>query len=208
LYLFEIPAFRYQKSTLRKVLVVQEKSSKQNESQDEEFLIRRSQADPEAFRPLYEKYFKRIFLFVLHRVGDRATAGDLTSQVFLKALLHIKRFTFRGLPFSAWLFRIALNECNDYFRKNKRYRIVTLEDANVGHLYEELTADKHLEDLREHLPWILQKLTVDELQIIELRFFEQRPFKEVADIIGITETYAKVRVYRILEKMKKLFLTK
>jgi RNA polymerase sigma-70 factor (ECF subfamily) len=85
---------------------------------------------------------------------------------------------------------------------------VTIEDVSVEHLYEEFTSDSHLEDLKSRLPAILQKLTVEELQVIELRFFEQRPFKEVADIIGITETYAKVKVYRILDKMKKLFLNK
>ena len=177
-----------------------------DQSQDEESMILKSQADPEAFRLLYEKYFKRIFLFVHHRVGEKALTADITSQVFLKALLNINKFSFRGLPFSAWLFRIALNECNDFFRRNKRYRLVTMEDGMIDHLYEELTAEARVEDLQQRLPAILQKLSVDELQIIELRFFEQRPFKEVADILGISENYAKVKVYRILEKMKKLFL--
>jgi len=191
---------------LKESFVLKENIQHKDELRDEELLIQKSQADPEAFRPLYEKYFKRIFLFVHHRVGDKAMTADLTSQVFLKALINIKKFSFRGLPFSAWLFRIALNECNDFFRKNKRYRLVTMEEGMVEHLYEELTSETRLEDLRQRLPTILQKLSVDELQIIELRFFEQRPFKEVGDILGISETYAKVRVYRILEKMKKLFL--
>lgn len=186
--------------------MIQEKDQPQQQSQDEEHIILRSQTDPDAFRPLYEKYFKRIFLFVLHRVEDRSQAADVTSQVFLKALLHIKRFKFRGLPFSSWLFRIALNECNDYFRKTSRYRMVTIEDTAVTFLHEELTNNSREEDLRQQLPAILQKLTGEELQLIELRFFEQRPFKEVADIVGITETYAKVKVYRILQKMKKHFL--
>lgn len=85
---------------------------------------------------------------------------------------------------------------------------MTIEDEFVGHLYEEITSESRLEDLRVTLPSILQKLTEEELQIIEMRFFEQRPFKEVAEIVGITETYAKVKVYRILQKMKKLFLEK
>ncbi|HYI78764.1 MAG TPA: sigma-70 family RNA polymerase sigma factor [Chryseolinea sp.] len=101
---------------------------------------------------------------------------------------------------------MALNECNDYFRKNSRYRIVTIDDKAVEHLFEELTNTTREEDLRQQLPVILQRLSREELQLIELRFFDQRPFKEVADIIGITETYAKVKVYRILQKMKKLFL--
>ena len=186
--------------------MIKENIQRKDQTQDEESVILKSQADPEAFRPLYEKYFKRIFLFVHHRVGEKAITADITSQVFLKALLNIKKFSFRGLPFSAWLFRIALNECNDFFRKNKRYRLVTMEEGMVDYLYEELTTEARLDDLRQRLPMILQRLSINELQIIELRFFEQRPFKEVADILGITETYAKVKVYRILEKMKKLFL--
>jgi RNA polymerase sigma-70 factor (ECF subfamily) len=119
---------------LKESLVLKENIEHKNALRDEELLIRNSQADPEAFRPLYEKYFKRIFLFVHHRVGDKAMTADLTSQVFLKALINIKKFSFRGLPFSAWLFRIALNECNDFFRKNKRYRLVTMEEGMVEHL--------------------------------------------------------------------------
>jgi RNA polymerase sigma-70 factor (ECF subfamily) len=190
----------------KKTLMAQKKSDLQDLSQIDEALIKKSKADPEAFRPLYEKYFKRIFLFVLHRVGDKQVAADVSSQVFLKALVHLKKFEFRGLPFSAWLFRIALNECNDYFRRNKSHRVVTIEDHIVENLHEELIENSREEDLRRRLPGILQRLSVEELQLIELRFFEQRPFKEVADIIGITETYAKVKVYRALQKMKKLFL--
>lgn len=191
---------------VKRIFVLKENIQRNDEAQDEESLILKSQADPEAFRPLYEKYFKRIFLFIHHRIGEKTLSADITSQVFLKALLNLNKFSFRGLPFSAWLFRIALNECNDFFRKNKRHRLVSLEDGMIDHLYEELTAEARLEDLQQRLPSILEKLDVDELQIIELRFFEQRPFKEVADILGITETYAKVKVYRALAKMKKLFL--
>jgi RNA polymerase sigma-70 factor (ECF subfamily) len=158
------------------------------------------------YSTLYEKYFKRIFLFVHHRIGEKSLSADITSQVFLKALVNLPGYSFRGLPFSAWLFRIALNECNDFFRKNKRYRLVTMEEGMVEHLHEELTSETRLEDLRQRLPDILQRLSVSELQLIELRYFEQRPFKEVADILGISEIYAKVKLYRILEKMKKLFL--
>jgi RNA polymerase sigma-70 factor, ECF subfamily len=186
--------------------VITEETRHSERTEDEESLIRRSQANPEAFKPLYEKYFRKIFLFILHRVGDKSLAADITSQAFLKALLNLNKFQFRGLPFSAWLFRIALNECNDFFRKKKRYRIVTIENAAIEELHEELTADTGLQELWKKLPHILEQLNTGELQLIELRYFEQRPFKEVADILAISETYAKVRTYRILEKMKRLFL--
>lgn len=172
----------------------------------EKSIIEKSQVDPACFRPLYEKYFKPVFLFVHRRVGEKEVSADITSQIFLKALTHIKGYQFRGLPFSAWLFRIALNECNDFFRKNKRYRIVSLDSATVGELFDELTTDHGVDDLRARLPQILQRLSMDELQVIELRFFEQRPFREVGDIVGITETHAKVRVYRTLGKMRKMFM--
>jgi len=174
----------------------------------EEALIRNAQDDPVHFKPLYEAYFKRIFRFVLHRVGEKDLAGDVTSQVFLKALVNLKKFEFRGVPFSAWLFRIALNECNELFRKTKRYRHVAVDDADVLRLYEEMVGDFEPQNLVERLPAVLEHLSHDELQIIELRFFEQRPFKEVGEILSITENYAKVKVYRVLDKMKALFLKK
>lgn len=179
-----------------------------NWQQEEEEWIRKAIANPDSFRPLYEAYFKKVYLFVLHRVADKDLAGDLTQQVFLNALTHLGRYQFRGLPFSAWLFRIAINQCNDFFRKTKRNRTVVLEESSVENLYAELTSDQTLEEWENRLPAILEQIEQDELYIIELRFFEARPFKEIADILGITENYAKVRTYRILEKLKKLFLQK
>jgi RNA polymerase sigma-70 factor (ECF subfamily) len=172
----------------------------------EEQAIEKARKDPQAFRFIYEKYYKRIFLFVLHRVGGRDESADITSQVFLKAMVNLERYTFRGLPFSSWLYRIAVNECNDFFRKSKRERLVVLEDAHVEDLYDEMFGQNVQEELRLRLPSILEKLKPDELYLIELRYLEGRPFKEVSEILNITETYAKVRTYRILEKMKKLFV--
>jgi len=172
----------------------------------EERMIEKARKDPQAFRPIYEKYYKKIFLFVLHRVGGKEESADITSQVFLKTMINLERYTFRGLPFSSWLYRIAVNECNDFFRKNKRERTVVLENEHVENLYDEMFGENMQEELRLKLPFILERLKPDELHLIELRFLEGRPFKEVAEILNITETYAKVRTYRILEKMKKLFV--
>jgi RNA polymerase sigma-70 factor (ECF subfamily) len=174
----------------------------------EEEVIRKAKTHPEAFRSIYENYFKSIFLFVLHRVGNKDLTADLTSQVFLKALLRLHQFQFRGLPFSSWLYRIAVNECNDFFRRNKRERLLVLDDSHAETLYEEMFGQEAMKELKDKLPHILEKLKEEELQFIELRFMEGRPFKEVADILGISENYAKVKTYRILDKMKKLFVGK
>ena len=185
-----------------------EQISTSERDSNEEDVLTRSRTDPEAFKPIYTKYFKKIFLFVLHRVGEKQISADITQQVFLKALTGLSKFQFKGLPFSAWLYRIAINECNDFFRKTKKSRLVVLEEGKVEHLFEELTSDNTQEELERKLPLILQRLNVDELQVIEFRFFEGKTFKEIAEILGITETYAKVKTYRTLEKMKKLFLGK
>jgi len=174
---------------------------------NEEEVIRNTQGNPGNFKPLYEKYFRKIFLFILHRVSDKETTADLTSQVFLKALTNISRYTFKGLPFSAWLYRIAINECNDHFRKNKRARVVVLEDDVANSLYDELFENEARDELKNKLPLVFEKLKQEELHLIELRFLEGRPFKEVAEILDITENNAKVKTYRILDKMKQLLVS-
>lgn len=168
--------------------------------------IKRSASDPKAFKILYETYFKKIFVFVLHRVGEKELAADLTQQVFLNALSNIHRYQFRGLPFSSWLFRIAVNQCNDFFRKNKKMRAVVLDEPNIKELYEDLTEEQSWAEWERKLPAVLELLPHDDLQIIELRYLEQRPFKEVSEILGLSESNTKVRTYRILERMKKIFL--
>jgi RNA polymerase sigma-70 factor (ECF subfamily) len=173
---------------------------------DEMETIRKAQRDSAAFRPLYDQYFRTIYLFIFHRTGDRDVSADVTSQVFLKALMNIGKYEFRGLPFSSWLFRIAINECNSWFRKNKQTRTVLLDESHAERVYEEMFGESTADALRQQLPFILQKLKADELQLIELRFLEGRPFKEVAEILDITETHAKTKTYRTLDKMKKLFL--
>ncbi len=175
---------------------------------EEEVVLRQAQTDASAFKPLYNRYYKKIFLFVHHRIGEKELSADITHQVFLKALTNLPKFQFRGLPFSAWLFRIALNECNDYYRKTKKLRVVSLDEKATSNLFIELTYDFTLDELEKRLPEILSKLTIDELQLIQLRFFESRSFKEVASIVGVTAGNAKVKTYRVLDKIKTMFLKK
>lgn len=173
--------------------------------EDEQKLIEKAKRNSADFRPLYELYYKSIFLFVLRRIGDKELTADITSQVFLKALQGIGKYIDQGVPFSAWLYRIAINEVNMFFRIQKRERFVTVEAEKLTHLHEELTSELSAEHLKDRLSAMLQKLSETELHLIELRFFEQLSFKEISGILAITEVNAKVKVYRTLDKLKKYF---
>lgn len=175
-------------------------------SQSEEEQVWLAKSDPRNFKPLYDKYYKRIFLFVVHRVGEKVEAQDLVSAVFLKALTGLDKYTFKGLPFSSWLYRIAINECNQYFRSNSTKRHVLLDDINYFCLADEINVFE--EERRPALERAIQRLKSSELLLIELRFFESFSFREIGDMLNITENNAKVRLYRTLEKLRKLLKIK
>jgi RNA polymerase sigma-70 factor, ECF subfamily len=166
--------------------------------------IRAAQQNPARFQPLYTRYYDSVFRLIYHRTGDMELAGDLCAQVFLKALQKLPSYSFQGVPFSAWLIRIGINEVNQHFRKNQHKRVVSINDLQLNDLADELRDDhEDLELLRQKMLQSLDTLKEDDLQLIELRFFEQRSFKEVAEIVGITENNAKVKVHRILERLKR-----
>lgn len=168
----------------------------------EESEIRLAQQDIENFGVLYDRYYKVIFVFVHRRTDDQQLTADIVSIVFMKAMMNLKTYKFKGLPFSSWLFRIAFNEVNMFFRKNKSLRIMNLNDSGLSNLAEETAPDVKERD--KVLMAALAKLPEESVQLIEMRFFEDRPFAEIGVIMGITENNAKVKVYRILEKMKNL----
>lgn len=163
--------------------------------------IRLASRDPRKFDVLYERYYELLFAFTWNRVSDEALCADLVQQVFLKALINLGKFQFRGLPFSAWLFRIAVNELNMHFRKNPAGRVISVEEGQASKLAEEcLDADK--EEDKKRILAALTLLDPGSLQLIELRFFEELSFAEIGGILGITENNAKVRTYRALETLK------
>jgi RNA polymerase sigma-70 factor (ECF subfamily) len=161
-----------------------------------------AQENPAHFGKLYNYYYKRIFLFVFKRVADEDTAADVTAQAFLKAMTNIKGYSFQGVPFSAWLYRIASNEVNMFYRSSKSAVTESIDRSQLAEIAEEVE-EIFSEEMIGRLTTAMKRLPTDDLQLISLRFFEGLPFKDVADIVGITENNAKVKVYRILEKMKK-----
>ena len=168
--------------------------------------VEAAKQDPKSFGGLYDFYYNRIYLFIFKRVETEDEAADITAQTFLKALTNIAKFSFQGVPFAAWLYRIALNEVNMYYRKDKSHLVESVEKVQLAEMIEEPNA-LFSDGMMKQLSAALQNLNPDDMQLISLRFFEGLPFKEAADVLGITENNAKVRTYRILERMKKQFRT-
>ena len=170
-----------------------------NESQ----IIDAARKDRAVFGVLYEKYYRQIFVFVFRRTGDEDIAGDIVSDAFIKAMIALPKYQSKGLPFSSWLFRIALNEVNMYYRQTSRERVISLDQTNLRDMIAE-TGEKDTEENSQLVMKLLSSLAPEEMYSMELRFFEKRPFAEIGEILGMTENNAKVRTYRILDKLKKL----
>ncbi len=171
--------------------------------EDELKLINSAKLNPDYFGPLYNRYYKPIYLFIFKRYKDKELCADITSQVFLKAMLNISRYVDKGYPFSAWLYRIALNEMNMYHRKSSKYFEIEIKEKDAKLILEEMDHES-VEKNIERLLQCLEQMTDEQQQLIQLRFFDHLSFKEIGDILAVTEDNAKVRVYRTIDKLKKL----
>jgi RNA polymerase sigma-70 factor (ECF subfamily) len=179
-----------------------------NQRLEEELIwILRAQKNPESFGPLYKKYHEQIFRYIYQRMNDEELAFDITSQVFIKAMTNLHKYEYRGVPFASWLYRIAKSELYQSFRNKKAERTVNLESYHLTDIMEEIE-EEDLEHQKSNLLLTLVKLNEKDLQLIEMRFFEKRSFKEIGEILEITENNAKVKTFRALEKLKHLFKNK
>jgi RNA polymerase sigma-70 factor, ECF subfamily len=171
------------------------------ESESEQLEL--AKKDARCFGPLYEKYFGQIFRFIFKRVGGREEiAGDLAQMTFMKAMSNLHRYEDRGLPFSAWLYRIAQNEVNMFFRQQKGNYYVDISSQQIGAILEENGESGFTENDLQQLVTLINGLEESQADLLELRFFQQMSFKEIADIYGIPEANAKMRIYRLLEKIR------
>ena len=174
------------------------------EIRKEQEIIERSKKDVNAFGELYEKYFDRIYNYIYRQTDDEDLAGDLCSQSFINALNNLPKYEFRGVPFSAWIYKIAGNEVNKHYRKNKGKKIFSIEELKVKELVENIDEGWDEEMINKLIDY-MKNLPTDMLQVLELRFFEDKDFKEIAFILDITESGAKMRTYRALDKLRKNF---
>ena len=123
----------------------------------------------------------------------------------MKALMHLEKYEDRGFPFSSWLYRIAQNEVAMFFRTQKKQYTVPVDEQRIQDLAEEanLSVSYISQEDQEKLIEILNELEASHLDIIELRFFQEMSFKQISEIYSISEANAKMRTYRILERIQK-----
>jgi len=181
-------------------MVVRAPASERSPAQaDERLLVEAAQKDPARFAELYELHFDRVYLFIARRIGDRDVAEDLTSDVFHKALANLKQFEWRGVPFGAWLLRIAANAVTDRGKRSGR----ELSFAEPP----EIAAQADMEEVEDgaRLFRLVNDLPEDQRQVVVMRFAEEKSIREIAGQIGRSEGAVKQLQFRGLENLRARF---
>jgi RNA polymerase sigma-70 factor (ECF subfamily) len=176
----------------------------EEEIKQEYVLVDRAKKDPAAFGPLYEKYFDRIFNFIFTQTDDEDLTADLCSQTFLLALGNMHKYEFRGVPVSAWFYKIASNEVNKFFNKTKSRKVYSLDEVHLRTLFDQ-QEEEYSEETILRLIEFMKDLSTEMMEVLQLRFFEGKEFKEIAFILEISESTAKMRTYRALDKLRERF---
>lgn len=178
---------------------------------EERELLDKIKADPAMFSVIFNLYYKAIFGYILRRTGKADDTADLAADTFLKAFVHIKQFTYKGISIKVWLYRIATNEVNLYFRYHRKRQAVfeNTDRSEIEKIKEFMMEDKmELEaEMKHHQDFIkvleqVKKLKSKYQDVIALRYFEGKENKEIAEILDLKEGTVKSLVSRGLEMLR------
>ena len=170
---------------------------------DESALIERAKRDPVAFGELYERYVDRIYNYIYYRTSDVHEAEDLTARVFYRALGRIRSYRQRGVPFAAWLYRIAHNLVANWHRDRSRRKYVRLDD--ILSLAEKGASPHHTAEQNEDaqiLRQVIAQLPAERQQVLILKYVEGLANAEIAKIMGRTEGAVKALYHRTLVTLR------
>lgn len=178
----------------------------QRSARDVVALARAAQANPSAFSALYTEFHARIYRYLRLRSPSDEDAADLTQQVFLQALDALPRYDERGVPFAAWLFRIARNAAIDAQRRRHPTLDIdllpeSLRLSDVGNPEVEALRQERLERLRE----LLQELDPGQRELLALRFAAGLTSREIASVVGKREGAVKRRLSRIIQGLREQY---
>lgn len=177
---------------------------RQTDMSDSEAVSRASAGDASAFQLLYERYVTKIYNYIFYRTGHSFEAEDITSKVFFRAFRNIKTYRDMGLPFSAWLYRIAHNLVANWHRDNSRRKEVPLEDRfdHLPSMEQPEPSMVHTQEI-EGLLAVIRKLSPERQHLLILKFVEQISNAEIAVIMGKSEGAIKSLYHRTLLAIKK-----
>jgi len=172
---------------------------------EEKQLVESAKVNIGSFSRLYDHYFPKVYAFVAAKICDRADTEDLVGDIFMKALENLHGFEWRGVPFGAWIFRIARNTLNDYFGKSAKTRTADIEKV-YGISEDQEKTSPHVkasrEELSEKVKEVLKTLPERDLNVIQLKFFSEMSNREITQITGLSESNVAVIIYRTLKKIK------
>lgn len=162
-------------------------------------LVKLAAEDKDAFGELYERYLPKIYNYIFYRTGNTQDAEDLTAKVFFRAMSHIGNYVDKGVPFQAWLYRIAHNLVANWHRDQGRRKIIALDDY-VAHSLKSDAPNRLSEELEEQRQLIeaVRRLPEDRQQLLLLKFIEQMSNAEIGEIMGRTEGAIKSLYHRTL----------
>jgi RNA polymerase sigma-70 factor, ECF subfamily len=163
--------------------------------EDDRPLVEAAQADSGRFVELYDRYVHRVYAFAVRRVGDRAAAEDVTSEVFERALTNLARFEWRGTPFGSWLFRIASNVIADRWQESARESHDEPPDVS--------SASSDDVERRAMVFQLVGRLPAAQRRVIEMRFVEGKSIRDIAAALRRSEGAVKQLQLRALENLRK-----
>ncbi len=173
-------------------------------SSDDELIIRAQQGDKHAFGELYERYLPPIYNFIIYRVGNTHEAEDLAETVFVKAWQALGRYQIKGVPFLAWLYRIARNLVTDYHRAN------SVQHVNLDtqlHLPDVEAIPEDQAVITMQFEKVMQRMTeLDPLyqDVLMLRFVQGLSHAEVAEVLDRSQGAVRVLQHRALQAIRRL----
>jgi RNA polymerase sigma-70 factor, ECF subfamily len=166
---------------------------------DDSELVARARDDQAAFGELYERYVKQIYGYIYFRTGNHHDAEDLTARVFHRALVHIGTYVERGVPFQAWLYRIAHNLVANWHRDRNRRKVVPLDEFIAAGLRSEAPEDTtESKDEKERLVEAIRRLPEERQQLLVLKFVDRLSNQEIGEIMDRSEGAIKSLYHRTL----------
>ena len=173
---------------------------------EEKILAANAAQEAESFMALYDRYFNRVYNYVRYRCYDPQVADDITAQSFLKALSRISTYNPDKAPFGAWLFAIVRNLVSDYYRHEKKYNLVDIEDVEyIVQPQENRGIEESAEQREEKMKMLqaLDKLPTRQRDLIALKFGSEMTNREIAQLAGLTEQNVGVLVHRGIKTLRK-----